>query len=144
MNIQIKKLTNDAIMPALSNYGDAGLDLCTTSPAFIPSGGNAVLPTGLAFALPHRTFGQINPRSKLAAKYGIVIGARVVDSGYRGEVMVNLINLGPNPVELKAGDKIAQMVVMEHHSDLPIVEVPELKDSDRGKKGINDSELRLR
>ena len=144
MNIQIKKLTLDAVVPSLSNYGDAGLDLCTTVPATINPGCGAVLPTGLAFALPHRTFGQINPRSKLAAKYGGIVGACVVDSGYRGEVMVNLINLGRDVVELKTGDKIAQMVVMEHHSDLPITEVHELKDSDRGAKGINDSELRLR
>ena len=144
MNIQIKKLTLDAVIPELSNYGDAGLDLCTTIPITIPPGKSAVLPTGIAFALPHRTFGQINPRSKLAAKYGVIVGACVVDSGYRGEVMVNLINLGNDALELRTGDKIAQMVVMEHHSDLPIVEVPELKDSDRGAKGINDSELRLR
>lgn len=144
MNIKIKKLTSNAVMPSQSKFGDAGLDICTTVPATIKPGGNAVLPTGLAMELPHSTFVQINPRSKLAAKYGVIVGACIVDSGYRGEIMVNLINLGDKDVELMSGDKIAQMVIMEHHSDIKIYEVDELKSSDRGSKGINDSELRLR
>lgn len=144
MKIQIKKLTRDTVIPSISNYGDAGLDLCTTVPATINPMCSAVLPTGLAFALPHGTFGQINPRSKLASRYGLIVGACIVDSGYRGEVMVNLINLGDKDIELKSGDKIAQMVVMSHQSDMPIVEVDHLEESDRGASGINDSELRLR
>ena len=58
--------------------------------------------------------------------------------------MVSLINLGQDAVEIKAGDKVAQMIIQESHSDLPIVEVEELRESDRGNRGINDSELRLR
>ena len=58
--------------------------------------------------------------------------------------MVSLINLGQDTVEIKAGDKVAQMIIQESHSDLPIAEVEELRESDRGTRGINDSELRLR
>lgn len=58
--------------------------------------------------------------------------------------MVSLINHGQDTVGLKAGDKVAQMIIQESHSDLPIIEVEELRDSDRGSRGINDSELRLR
>lgn len=144
MQIQVKKLTSDAIIPKISNPGDAGLDLCTTVPALIKPGCRALLPTGLAIALPRGTVGQIWPRSKLAAKYGIDVLAGVVDSGYRGEIMISLINHGHEPVELKPGDKVAQMIVVEYHSDLPTFEVLELQTTERGKKGINDSELRIR
>lgn len=144
MDIKIKRLTLDSVTPELSNKGDAGLDLRTTVPATLKAGCAAVLPTGLSIALPEGTYGDIKPRSKLAARYGIITGACVVDSNYRGEVMVNLINVGQYDLDLRAGDKIAQMVVTPHKSDLPIVEVTELDETDRGGKGINSSEMRLR
>lgn len=144
MQIKIKQLHPDAKIPTLSNYGDAGLDLCTIEPADINPGCRALLKTGLAMGLPHRTVGQIWPRSKLAAKYGLDVLAGIVDSSYTGEIMVSIINHGHEKVELKAGDKVAQMVVVEYHSDLPQIVVEELKTTDRGGAGINDSDLRIR
>lgn len=142
--IQVKKLHEDAQPPAKANFGDAGLDLCTIDSANIKPGCRALLSTGLAFGIPYGYFGHIRPRSKLASKWGLDVLAGVVDAGYRGCVYVSIINHGHDDVEIKAGDKVAQMIIQETHSDLPIVEVVELNDSDRGNRGINDTELRLR
>ena len=141
--IKIKKLTEDAKIPTLSNPTDAGLDLCTTVNVEILPGCRATLETGLAFALPVGTVGLVWPRSKLASKWGLDVLAGVVDCDYRGEVMVNVINHGHKVIELRIGDKIAQMIVQEHKSGLPITEVDLLDDTVRGSRGINDNELRL-
>lgn len=142
--LQIKKLYDHAKVPEKANFGDAGLDLRTRESVTLQPGQRALLGTGLAFGIPHGFFGHIRPRSKLAAKWGLDILAGIVDSGYAGEVMVSVINHGEDEAEIKAGDKVAQMVIQESHSDLPIVEVSELRETDRGTRGINDSELRLR
>ena len=142
--LQIKKLYEHAQVPEAANFGDAGLDLRTRESVTLSPGKRALLGTGLAFGIPYGYFGHIRPRSKLAAKWGLDVLAGVVDAGYAGEVMVSLINLGHDTVEIKAGDKVAQMIIQESHSDLPIAEVDELRESDRGTRGINDSELRLR
>lgn len=142
--IEILKLDRDAKVPSLANPSDAGLDLCTIENAIIPSGTHCTLKTGLAFTLPFGTVGLIWPRSKLASKLGLDVLAGVVDAGYRGEVMVSLVNHGTRDIELMKGDKVAQMIVQSHCSNTPIVEVHLLGDSDRGTKGINDSELRLK
>ena len=142
--LQVKKLYEHIEIPESANFGDAGLDLRTRESVTLQPGQRALLGTGLAFGIPYGYFGHIRPRSKLAAKWGLDILAGIVDSGYVGEVMVSLINHGKDAVELKAGDKVAQMIIQESHSDLPIVEVEELRESDRGTRGINDSELRLR
>jgi len=141
--IKIKRLTSNAKIPTLSNPNDAGLDLCTTINVDILPGCRATLPTGLAFALPVGTVGLVWPRSKLASKWGLDILAGVVDCDYRGEVMVSVINLGHKIIELREGDKIAQMIVQEHKSGLPIVETNDLDETVRGKAGINDTEIRL-
>lgn len=141
--IKIKRLTSNAKIPTLSNPNDAGLDLCTTINVDILPGCRATLPTGLAFALPVGTVGLVWPRSKLASKWGLDILAGVVDCDYRGEVMVSVINLGHKVIELRDGDKIAQMIVQEHKSGLPIVETNDLDETVRGKAGINDTEIRL-
>lgn len=142
--IKIKRLTKESKLPTLSNPNDAGLDLCTTISADILPSCRATLPTGLAFSLPVGTVGLVWPRSKLASKWGLDVLAGVVDCDYRGEVMVNVINLGHKIIELRTGDKIAQMIVQEHKSGLPISEVRDLDETERGTKGINDSELRLK
>ena len=142
--IKIKRLTDTAILPTISNPDDAGLDLCVTVNVEILPGCRATLPTGLSFALPVGTVGLVWPRSKLASKWGLDTLAGVVDSGYRGEVMVNVINHGHRTIELRAGDKVAQMIVQEHKSGLAIVDVRDLDDTVRGSHGINDSEMRLK
>lgn len=142
--IQVMKLHPDAKPPETANYGDAGLDLRTIEPATLKPGQRALLPTGLAFGIPYGYFGHIRPRSKLASKWGLDVLAGVVDAGYRGQVYVSIINHGLSGVEIKAGDKVAQMIIQETHSDIQVVEVERLNESDRGAKGINDTELRIR
>lgn len=102
-------------LPGYATAGSAGLDLAAavTSDLVLPPGGRALVPTGLAIALPEGHEAQIRPRSGLAAKCGITIlnAPGTVDSDYRGEIMVCLINLGDRPFTVSRGDRIAQMVV---------------------------------
>ena len=142
--LKIKKLHNDAKVPQRANSGDAGLDLCTIESATISPGCHATLKTGLAFAIPDGMVGLVWPRSKLASKYGLDILAGVVDSGYSGEVMVSVINHGKTEIEIRKGDKIAQMIIQSHYSDQQIIVADDLGATDRGSSGINDSELRIR
>ena len=140
----IKKLDDKAIIPCLGSEHSAGLDLATLEPADIPAGQRVLLRTGLAFSIPSGMAGFIWPRSKLANKHGLIVLGGLVDSDYRGEVMISLLNTSSGCVELRAGDRVAQMVIQHHMSWLPIEEVQELDDTERGKSGINSHELRLR
>ena len=142
--IKIKRLTADAKLPSMSNPNDAGLDLHTTVSADIPPMCQATLTTGLAIALPVGTVGLIWPRSKLANKWGLDILGGVVDCDYRGEVMISVINHGHKTIELRAGDKVGQLIIQEHKSGMEIMEVRNLDDTERGTSGINDTELRLK
>jgi len=104
--------------PVRANPSDAGLDLRFNPqddkliPVNIPPGGSVILGTGLKFGVPHGYMIQIMNRSGNAAKKQLMVGACVVDSGYDGEVFVNLHNIGPKPQTINAGDKIAQAVVI--------------------------------
>lgn len=142
--IKVVKRHPDAVVPSLANQNDAGLDLTTIESVTIPAGKQALVKTGLSFGLPVGTVGLIWPRSKLAAKYGLDVMAGVVDQPYTGEVMVSLINHSDKDVELRKGDRIAQLLVQPVMSGLPIVEVDSLEETSRGAAGINDAEMRLR
>lgn len=141
--LNVKQLHPDAVPMVRKNPGDAGLDLATIEAVTIPPGHRALLRTGWAVEIPHGYEGCVKPRSKLANHFGVDVLAGVVDAGYRGEVMVSIINHGFDPVEFKPGDKIAQLVINPVALLEPVV-VDQLGDSERGKRGINDSELRLR
>ena len=142
--ININLLHEDAIAPSRGSEESAGLDLHTIESVTIPPGQRALLKTGLAMSMPAGYVGLIWPRSKLAAKMGVDVLAGVVDSDYRGEIMISLLNTGLDPVEIKAGDKVAQMIIQRHHSDMQINIVEDLDETMRGKAGVNSSELRLR
>ncbi|AYA64300.1 dUTP diphosphatase [Alteromonas sp. RKMC-009] len=142
---KVLKLHADAVIPAIANPGDAGLDLTAIEPVVIKPGCQANIRTGLAFGLPEGTVGLIWPRSKLAAKYGLDVMAGVVDQGYTGEVMVNLINHSDRTIELFKGDKVAQMLIQPVYSSMFDLEVVDsLEETQRGTSGINDTEMRLR
>jgi dUTP pyrophosphatase len=91
--------------------GDAAADLCAAEAGEIPPRGRAVVPTGLAIALPQGTRGRIMPRSGLAMTFGIDVGAGLIDSGYRGEIGVLLFNHGDTPFRFAVGDRIAQLAI---------------------------------
>jgi len=103
----------DLGLPAYATPGSAGLDLRAAEAATIAAGGRARVPTGLAIALPEGWEGQVRPRSGLAFRHGLTVlnAPGTIDSDYRGEVMVLLVNLGTEPVTLARGERIAQLVV---------------------------------
>lgn len=141
--IKIKKVNPNAVIPNRGSALAAGLDLRTTEGVVLAPGKRALLPTGLAFEIPSNSVGLIWPRSKLAAKKGIDVLAGVVDADYRGEVHVSLLNTSEDPVELEAGDKVAQLIVQFCDMSEP-VEVEHLSETERGGSGVLDSEMRLR
>ena len=114
--VPVQLLHRDARLPAHAKEGDAGADLTSVAEVALAPGERALVPTGIALALPTGWVGLVHPRSGLAARHGIsVVNAPgTVDSGYRGEVMVNLINLDPREtVTIRPGDRIAFRPVPE-------------------------------
>ncbi len=114
VEILIQRLDEGVPLPAYSHLGDAGADLHTTVDAVLEPGERALLPTGIAVALPDGYAAFVHPRSGLAAKYGVSIvnAPGTVDAGYRGEIKVSVVNLDPRePVRFRRGDRIAQLVV---------------------------------
>jgi dUTP pyrophosphatase len=129
------------VLPSRAYSGDAGLDLSACARVELAPGERSLVPTGLAVAIPEGYAGFVQPRSGLAAKHGITIvnTPGLVDSGYRGELLVNLLNTDARePFVVEPGMRIAQLVVVE----LPLVElveVDELPDSERGVRGFGSS-----
>ena len=126
-------------MPGHAKAGDAGVDLCAREPALLePGGGRALVPTGVAVALPDGFAGLVLPRSGLAARHGVTClnTPGLVDSGYRGELKVLLVNTDPHqPYQVERGDRIAQLVVAAvAHVAFALVE--ELPSSERGDGGF--------
>lgn len=129
-------------MPAYATAGDAGADLVASQATTLaPGGGRALVPTGAAIAIPDGYAGFIQPRSGLALRNGVTClnTPGLIDSGYRGELKVLLINTDPTEAfEITRGDRIAQLVIqrVEHAN---FVEVDELPDSDRGEGGFGST-----
>ena len=142
--ININLLSPNANIPSRGSDESAGLDICTIESVTITAGQRALLKTGIAMSMPIGYVGLIWPRSKLAAKMGVDVLAGVVDSDYRGEIMVSLLNTGQDAVELRSGDKVAQMIIQKHFSDMEIEVVDDLDRTMRGYSGVNSSEMRLR
>ena len=114
VEVLIQRLDPGVPLPSYAHPGDAGADLHTTVDAQIEPGERALLPTGVAIALPDGYAAFVHPRSGLAAKYGVSIvnAPGTVDAGYRGEIKVSVVNLDPRePVLFRRGDRIAQLVV---------------------------------
>ncbi len=131
----------DAPVPSYAHPGDAGLDLTTRQACTLAPGERALLPTGIAIAMPAGYAAFVHPRSGLAVKHGVslVNAPGTIDAGYRGEIQVSVINLDPsNRVEFAVGDRIAQLVIqkVEH---VELVAVDQLPGSDRGEKGFGSS-----
>lgn len=124
-------------LPTYATEGAAGLDLRADVPVRLLPGERALVPTGLALAIPPGFEGQVRPRSGLALRDGVTClnSPGTIDSDYRGEVGVILANLGQKPVELKRGDRIAQLVVAPV-ARAELAEVPELPPTSRGAGGF--------
>jgi dUTP pyrophosphatase len=141
VDVLVSRLDPAAVLPAYAMPGDAGADLCTTVDVTLAPGERALVPTGLAVALPSGYAAFVHPRSGLAARTGlsIVNAPGTVDAGYRGEVAVLLINTDAHDdVVLHRGDRIAQLVV-QRVERAAFVEVGELPGSARGAGGFGST-----
>jgi len=141
IELPIQKLRDDAVVPARAYAGDAGLDLAACERVELGPGERALVGTGLAIAIPDGHAGFVQPRSGLAAKHGITIvnTPGLVDSGYRGELKVILLNTDARePFVVEPGMRIAQLVVLPVPEVVP-VEVDALPASERGEKGFGSS-----
>lgn len=142
LKIPLRRLDPDLQMPSYATDGDAGADLVAAeSVTLAPRGGRALVATGAAIAIPAGYAGFVQPRSGLAYKHGVTVlnTPGLIDSGYRGELKVLLVNTDPEtPFEVVRGDRIAQLVIqqVEHVS---FVEVDELPSSDRGDGGFGST-----
>jgi dUTP pyrophosphatase len=142
MEILAKALHPDAVLPKYANEGDAGCDLVAIEDAVLKAGGGrAMVGTGVAIAIPRGHGGFVLPRSGLASKHGVTCSNApgLVDSGYRGELKVAMVNLDPtNDYEVKKGDRIAQLVILAVPS-VSFSLVDELPEATRGEGGFGST-----
>ena len=139
--LPVARLRDDAILPAQAYDGDAGLDLAACERAQLGPGERAIVGTGVAVAIPAGYAGLVMPRSGLAARHGLTIvnAPGLIDSGYRGELKVILLNTDPRePFVIEPGMRVAQLVLVEAAA-VQLVEVEALPVSVRGAAGFGSS-----
>ena len=136
--LHIKLVGPDAKLPTRGSDLAAGYDMYAAEDTFISVGGWKAVSTGVHMALPDGVYGRVAPRSGLAVKNGIMVGAGVVDPDYRGEIKVVLHNHGDSKFLIKKGDRIAQMV-LEKYAIVDIVQKDELPESKRGAAGFGST-----
>ena len=144
VNVHIKLLDPELPAPAYAKPGDAGADLRSRVDFELEPGERALVPTGVAIALPEGYVGLVHPRSGLATKNGITIvnAPGTVDSGYRGELMVTLLNTDKTKsFHVQRGDRIAQLVI-QRYEQANFVVVAELDETERGVSGFGSSGLK--
>ncbi len=139
--LAVQRLDPGLPLPAYQREGDAGLDLAAATGLTLQPGERGVVGTGIAIAIPSGFVGLVTPRSGLAVRLGLsmVNTPGIVDSGYRGEVRIVLVNHDPDtPVEVKRGDRIAQLVILPV-AHVAIEERDSLPESDRGQGGFGST-----
>lgn len=156
MKINYSKLYPEAQAPSQANCSDAGYDLFSTEYVTLEPFQRKLVSTGICLEIPQGFYGRIAPRSGLACKKGIDVMAGVIDSGYRGEIKVLLINLNfegynlrpstfeamfgsANRIDIKPGDRIAQLIIEKCHTNVKWNEMKTLEDSQRGEGGFGSS-----
>ncbi|KAL4566355.1 hypothetical protein LXL04_030469 [Taraxacum kok-saghyz] len=135
---KVKKLSEKAILPARGSSLAAGYDLSSATDTKVPARGKALVPTDLSIAVPEGTYARIAPRSGLAWKHSIDVGAGVVDADYRGPVGVILFNHSDTDLEVKAGDRIAQLIIQKIITP-EVMEVDDLDSTVRGAGGFGST-----
>jgi dUTP pyrophosphatase len=142
LHVPILRLDPDLPAPVYAHPGDAGADLrAREGVTLAPAGGRALVPTGVAIALPPGTAGFVQPRSGLALEHGVTClnTPGLIDCGYRDELKVILVNLDPHtPYEVRRGDRIAQLVI-QRVEEASFTEVDDLGDSLRGTDGFGST-----
>lgn len=140
-NVQFIRLDPKAVVPSYAHDSDAGADLSCLDDFSLAPGERKLIRTGIAIGLPAGHVGLVHPRSGLANKHGISIvnSPGTVDAGYRGELMINLVNLDPTETfYAKSGSRIAQLVIQEFVT-AKFVEVTELDETERGVNGFGST-----
>jgi len=140
MTLRFRKVHPDAVLPSYAHPSDAGMDVRSVEDLTLAPGKRALVHTGLVMLLPPLYEAQVRPRSGLALKSGVTVlnTPGTIDSGYRGEVGVILINLGESDFEVRKGDKIAQLVIAPV-TQPEIVETTETDETDRGAGGFGST-----
>jgi dUTP pyrophosphatase len=141
MELRVKRMRPEAQLPAAHHPGDAGLDLRAAVEAVVGPGERAMIPTGIAVAIPDGHAGLVLPRSGLASKQGLTLANApgLIDAGYRGEVICAVVNLDPaEKVEIRVGDRIAQLVVVAV-PEVAAVWADELPGTARGDGGFGST-----
>ena len=141
MRIPVRVLDPELELPRYATSGDAGLDLVAAEDVSLEPGERAAVATGIAVAIPSGYAGFVHARSGRALKEGLALANApgLIDSGYRGEIKVIVVNLDPSsPIDVRRGDKIAQLVVQQVEA-VELTEVDELPASDRGEGGFGST-----
>lgn len=140
LRVRVKKLQPDATLPTYGTAGAACMDISSTESVVVPAGGHAIVGTGLAFEIPAGHVMLVNSRSGHGFKHGVRLknAQGVIDFDYRGEVKVGLANDSDKDFEVKAGDRIAQFIVLPYPR-VELEEVEELSDTDRGTGGFGST-----
>ncbi len=138
MKIRVKKLHPDAKVPAFAHPGDAGMDLYSVADMTLAPCERGSVPTGIAIELPDGYVSLVWDKSGPSHKFGVKTLGGVLDSGYRGEYLIGLINLGQEPFEIRKGQKIAQLLIQKVERP-EIEETDELGDTSRGAGGFGST-----
>ena len=142
VKVEVSQLDSGLPLPSYARAGDAGADLrARTDVTIAPAGGRALVPTGVAVAIPEGYAGFVQPRSGLALRHGVTVlnAPGLIDAGYRDELRVLLVNTDPaSPYEVRRGDRIAQLVI-KAVAQAEFVAVEELSTSERGLGGFGHS-----
>lgn len=136
--MKVKKLSERAVLPSRASSQSAGYDLSSATEIKVPARGKALIPTDLSIAIPDGTYARIAPRSGLAWKHSIDVGAGVIDADYRGPVGVILFNHSDVDFEVKVGDRIAQLII-EMIMTPDVLEVDDLESTVRGIGGFGST-----
>ncbi len=139
MELEVKKLDPRAKLPAYHLAGDAGLDFYALEDVTVPAGKRTSdIRTGVAVAIPEGCVGLFWDKSGLAAKHGLKVMAGVIDSGYRGELLLTLLNTSDQDYHFKAGEKLMQLLIQPVER-VEVVEVTELMPSERGDRAFGST-----
>ncbi|KAL3640840.1 hypothetical protein CASFOL_015808 [Castilleja foliolosa] len=136
--LRVKKLSEKAILPSRGSPLSAGYDLSSATETKVPARGKALIPTDLSIAIPQGTYARIAPRSGLAWKHSIDVGAGVIDADYRGPIGVILFNHSDVDFEVKYGDRIAQLIIETILTPV-VTEVNDLDSTVRGSGGFGST-----
>jgi len=140
VEIKVKKLHSDAIIPNYAHPGDAGMDIYSNEDIIIYPKERRAVKTGISIQLPEGYVALVWDKSGMAFNFGLTTLAGVMDSGYRGEYQITILNTTTSPYEVKKGQKIAQILIQPiEHAE--VIETQELEDSSRGDGGFGSTGL---